>query len=247
MATQAASRGKVADIGGRYRMRILLAEDESDLADAIVRSLARVGHAVDWFSDGAKAVAALRHPHYDLVILDIGLPHRDGLQILVDMRRRSDKTPVLMLTARAAIEDRVRALDVGADDYLAKPFDFREFLARCRALLRRPQGVASGITRIGNLTFDRSAQRLKVGDTDLELPNREYRLLEFFLGNVNRVVSKEKIGDHLFTFDEDGSSAAIENYVSRLRRKLHHSPLTIRTLRGSGYIAETTAAIEGDG
>lgn len=227
-------------------MRILLAEDEADLADALGRALRRSGHAVDCLNDGTRVAAALEYQSFDLVVLDIGLPGRDGLQILADMRRSADKTPVLMLTARAAIEDRVRALDVGADDYLAKPFDFREFEARCRALLRRPQGVASGITRIGTLVFDRSARRLRIGASDVELPNREYRLLEIFVGNVNRVVSKEKIADHLFAFDEHGSSAAIENYVSRLRRKLQGGPLTIRTLRGSGYVAETTASVDGD-
>jgi two-component system response regulator TctD len=225
-------------------MRILLVEDTHDLADAIVRLLGRVGHAVDWQCDGARAAELLEHETYDLIVLDIGLPRRDGLRILSDLRRRGDRTAVLMLTARAAIEDRVHALDVGADDYLAKPFDFREFEARCRVLLRRQQGLASGITRISNLTFDRGAQRVTIDEKPIDLPNREYRLLEIFIGRINKVVSKDEISRHLFAFDEETGPSAIEIYVSRLRKKLVGGPLTIRTLRGSGYIAETAAPVD---
>lgn len=223
-----------------------MVEDEADLADAIVRLLGRSGHAVDWQPDGSRATSVLAYQSYDLIVLDIGLPGRDGLQVLTELRRHGDRTPVLMLTARAAVEDRVQALDVGADDYLAKPFDPREFEARCRALLRRPQGLASGITRIGNLTFDRATQRLTISNTTIELPNREYRLLEIFIGRINRVISKDEIGTHLFSFGEDASTSAIEVHISRLRKKLVGGPLTIRTLRGSGYIAETVTAVKND-
>lgn len=135
-------------------MRILVVEDDADLGDALVRRLRREGHAVDWQDDGKNADEVLRYQRYDLVVLDIGLPRRDGFAVLRALRARGELTPVLMLTARSNIEDRVDALDVGADDYLSKPFDSREFDARCRALLRRSQGLASGITVTGELTFD---------------------------------------------------------------------------------------------
>lgn len=227
-------------------MRILLIEDASDLAEAIVHRLTRTGQAVDWLADGLDASDVLAYQEYDLVILDIGMPRRDGLQILSDLRQRGCKTPVLMLTARAEIEDRVRALDVGADDYLPKPFDFREFDARCRALLRRRQNQASGVTRIGELSFDRARRRVTLNGTVLELPNREYRLLEILIGQFGNVVSKDEIVRQLFNFDDEAGSNAIELYVGRLRKKLGATALIIRTVRGAGYIAETAVFAETD-
>lgn len=218
-------------------MRILLVEDEPDLGDAVVRHLRREGYAVDWQRDGQSAQEVLHYQSYELIVLDIGLPRKDGFAVLRWLRGRNDRTPVLMLTARSNIEDRVGALDVGADDYLSKPFDLREFDARCRALLRRTQGVASGATRIGALTFDRSAKSASLDDVPLNLPNREYRLLEVFVGNVGRVLSKDDIASQLFDFDHDAGANAIEVYIGRLRKKLGTS-LTIRTVRGLGYVAE---------
>lgn len=219
-------------------MRILLVEDNPDLADAIVRRMRRSGHAVDWQRDGLEAAAVLRYQRFDLVVLDIGLPRLDGVRILAGLRERGDATPVLMLTARDGIEDRVRALDVGADDYLAKPFDFREFEARCRVLLRRNRGQAREQVRIGDFVFDNAAHRVSLNGQVVELPNREYRLLEILIGRLGQVVSKDEIGNGLFGFDDEAGPNAIELYVGRLRRRLAQAPLQILTVRGSGYLLE---------
>jgi two-component system response regulator TctD len=224
-------------------VRILVVEDDPDLGDALVQRLRREGHAVDWEQNGEAADDILQYQQYEVILLDIGLPGMDGFAILRALRRRGSRTPVLMLTARSEIRDRVGALDVGADDYLSKPFDFREFDARCRALLRRSQGSASNITRVGRLTFDRANKVAQIGDTQLRLPNRELRLLEIFLANVGRVVSKDQIASQLFEFDDEAGPNAIELYVCRLRQKLDPA-LTIRTIRRLGYIAE--AVDDGD-
>jgi len=218
-------------------MRILVVEDDPDLGEALQLRLRRDGHAADWIRDGKAAGEVLRQQQFEVIVLDIGLPGQDGISILRALRRRGDKTPVLILTARSNIEDRINALDIGADDYLAKPFDTREFEARCRALLRRAQGLASGATTIGDLTFDRCAKTVTVGGQALNLPNREYRLLEILIGSIGRVLSKEQIAQKLFDFDDQAGSNAIELYIARLRRKLGGA-LTIRTVRGMGYIAE---------
>ena len=218
-------------------MRIFLVEDDPDLGDAILRRLRREGYAVDWQQDGQSAYEILRYQQYELVVLDIGLPRMNGFSILRSMRGKEMKTPVLMLTARSEIEDRVGALDVGADDYLSKPFDFREFDARCRALLRRSQGVASGTSRVGRLEFDRAAKTVTLDGTPLNLPRREYRLLEIFIGNIGRVLSKDELASQLFDFDDDAGANAIELYVGRLRKRFGDA-LSIRTMRGLGYIAQ---------
>lgn len=218
-------------------MRLFVVEDDPALGEAISRCLRQDGYAVDWETDGAAADDVLRYQQYDLVVLDIGLPGMDGIAVLRAMRKRGDKTPVLMLTARTEIDDRIDALDVGADDYLSKPFDVREFQARCRALFRRSRGAASEVVTIGNLIFDGSAKKVTIGDTQIILPNREFRLLEILIGNLGRVLDKDKIAQHLFDFDHDAGPNAIEVYVGRLRRKLGGS-LSIRTVRGMGYVAE---------
>lgn len=218
-------------------MRILIVEDDPDLGDAVQRHLRRDGYAVDWQTDGQSAAEVLQYQDYDLVVLDIGLPRRDGVSILRGLRGRGNRTPVLMLTARSDVEDRIDALDVGADDYLLKPFDLREFDARCRALLRRTQGVASGSTRLGEVLFDRSAKTVRIGNTFLDLPRREFRLLEILIGNLGRVMSKDEISAQLFDFDDEAGDNAIEVYVGRLRRKLGDH-LAIRTLRGLGYVID---------
>lgn len=222
-------------------MRILVVEDDADLGDALLRQLRREGHAVDWQRHGDGADDVLRYQEYDLLVLDIGLPGKSGFEVLQALRKRNDRTPVLMLTARANIEDRVSALDVGADDYLAKPFDFRELYARCRALMRRSQGIASGTTTIGRLVFDRGARVVRIGDVQLSLPNREFRLLEIFIGNLGKALNKEQIASQLFDFDDEAGDNAIELYVGRLRKKLG-DVLIIRTVRGAGYVAEAGEA-----
>lgn len=233
----------VSDRGGKERiggeesssLRLLVIEDDPALGEAISRCLRQDGYAVDWQTDGAVADEVLRYQNYDLVVIDIGLPGMDGISVLRALRTRGDKTPVLMLTARTAIDDRIDALDVGADDYLSKPFDVREFQARCRALFRRSRGAASEVITIGALVFDGVGKKVKVGDTQIILPNREFRLLEILIGNMGRVLDKEKIAQHLFDFDHDAGPNAIEVYVGRLRRKLGDS-LPITTVRGMGYV-----------
>jgi len=222
---------------GEGGLRILVVEDDVDLGEALTRRMRREGHAVDLQTDGIGADEVLRYQDYEVIVLDIGLGGMDGFAVLRELRRRGNKTPVLMLTARSTIEDKVGALDVGADDYLSKPFDFREFDARCRALMRRSKGLASGVTEVGRLVFDRSATTVRIGDTELKLTNREYRLLEILLGGLGRTLSKEVIAAQLFDFDDDAGLNAIELYVGRLRRKLGDA-LTIRTIRGLGYVAE---------
>ncbi len=220
-----------------FSVRILLVEDDKDLGEAIVKRLRRDGHGIDWQNTGEGADGVLRYQEYDVIVLDIGLPKMDGFAVLQGMRRRGCKTPVLMLTARSNIQDRVGALDLGADDYLPKPFDFREFDARCRALLRRSQGIASNFIHAGSLKVDQAAKLVWVDDTPVELPNREFRLLEIFVTNLGRIFSKDGLSSHLSDFDEDLSSNAIELYVGRLRKRLGQA-LVIRTIRGQGYRAE---------
>ena len=219
-------------------MRLLLVEDAADLGDAIVRRLRKLGYAIDWAADGSEADDLLRTESYNLVILDLMLPGVDGQAVLRKLRRRRESTPVLVLTARSAIDDRVSLLDLGADDYVIKPFDFRELEARCRALLRRPLGMVASVARYGNLTFDGAAKRVTVGGRALDLGPREFRLLELFLGNLDRVMSKDALMDQLFGLDEAVAPNAIELYVSRLRHKLAGASVRIRTVRGLGYVAE---------
>ncbi|MDY8110305.1 response regulator transcription factor [Fulvimarina sp. 2208YS6-2-32] len=218
-------------------MRVLIVEDNQDLAAAMIERLSVEGHAVDLETDGGEAEALLRHASFDLVILDINLPSKSGYDVLRAMRVRGDRTPVLVLTARSEIEDRVIGLDVGADDFMVKPFDFRELSARCRALLRRRSGEASNIFVHGPFAFDRAARRASFDGADLELRSREIQVLELFLGNLDRVLTKEQVADGIYSFEETPSLNAVEQILTRLRRKLQGTPLNIRTIRGLGYIA----------
>jgi two-component system response regulator TctD len=223
---------------GRGRaVRILIVEDTEDFAEALARRLKKLGYAVDVAPTGTEADELLRLETYNLVVLDLTLPGLDGQAVLRRLRQRRDATPVLVLTARSAIDDRVGVLDLGADDYIVKPCDFRELEARCRALLRRPQGATSSTVRHGNLTFDTAARRVAVDDRPVELSSREFRLLELLLGNLDRVLGKDALIGQLFGFDEAVAPNAIELYVSRLRRKLEGSSVEIRTERGLGYVA----------
>ena len=222
-------------------MRILIVEDACDLADAIARRLRKLGHAVDTVEDGEEADELLRREQYHLVVLDLMLPGIDGKEVLGRLRRRRTRTPVLVLTARSGVDDKVGLLDQGADDYLVKPFDFRELEARCRALLRRPQGMAASAVEFGNLVFDNGAKRVSVDGATVELSAREFRLLELLLANLDRVLSKDALLDQLFGLDDAVAPNAVELYVSRLRRKLERSAVKIRTLRGLGYVTELVA------
>lgn len=223
-------------------MRLLVIEDDEHLGLAVSTCLRQDGYAVDWERDGAIAEEILRYQSYDVIVVDIGLPGLDGISILKALRSRGDKTPVLVLTARSAVDDRIDALDLGADDYLAKPFDVREFLARCRALLRRSMGGATDQIEIGGFVFDGIAKTVKVNDTQILLPNREFRLLEILLRGMGRVLDKEQIAEQLFDFDHETGPNAIEVYVARLRKKLTGT-LEIKTVRGLGYVVEPVAGV----
>ncbi len=219
-------------------MRILVVEDTEDLADAIVHRLRKLGYAVDWAPTGDEAEELLRQEAYQLVLLDIMLPGVDGQTLLNRLRQRRDATPVLVMTARSQVNVRVDLLDLGADDFIVKPFDLRELEARCRALLRRSHGLASSRTQFGNLVFDSAAKKVLVDGRSVDLGGREFRLLELFLSNLNTVLSKEELMDRLFSLDQPTALNAIELYVSRLRRKLEGASVEIRTVRGLGYVAE---------
>lgn len=219
-------------------MRILVAEDDHVLADGLTRSLLEAGYAVDRVETGAEADRFLAGQMYDLAILDLGLPQLDGFQVLQRLRLRKSQMPVLLLTARDALEDRVKGLDLGADDYLTKPFDLPELEARVRALLRRSQGVAGATVDYGPLRFDMAGRRVFIEDQPLELSARELGLLEVLLLRAGKVVSKEQLLERMYSWDEGAGSNAIEVYVHRLRKKLDSSGVTIRTVRGLGYLLD---------
>ena len=217
-------------------MRLLLVEDAEDVAEAIVASFARRGDAVDHAATVAEAADMLAVQDYDVCILDVTLPDGTGLGLLKDIRAGRDPTPVLILTARATIEERVSALDDGADDYLVKPFDLRELHARVRALARRKAGEGAGVIAYGDVVFDPSGRALSVHGTPVPLTRREFSLLEVMMANRGRVIPKERIFDRMFSFNEEEVGLnAVEIYVARVRRKLEGSRVSIRTLRGLGY------------
>lgn len=218
-------------------MRILLVEDNNDLAETIIDRLRTEGHVIDHEADGEVANDLLRHAVFDLVILDVNLPSRSGFEILRSLRTRQDQTPVLILTARSQIDDRVIGLDAGADDFMVKPFDFRELSARCRVLARRQAGLASNIFEADSLVFDRRAKRALVDGKDLQLRAREVQLLEIFITALGQVIGKEELANKLYQFDETPTLNAVEQTVTRLRRKLENSPMRIKTMRGLGYLA----------
>lgn len=216
-------------------MRIFLVEDTRDVGEAISRRLEKVGHTVDWQTDGQAAADILEFTDYDLVILDVMLPGLDGFEILRHLRARRKTTPVLVLTARSEIEDRVGALDLGADDYLVKPFDFRELEARTRVLLRRRQGAPTNLIECGDLVLDRNSRSVRVGNREVQLKRREITLLEVLAARPGRVFSKDELLDRLFGFDENVNPNAVELYVGRLRKKIEGSSVRIVTIRGLGY------------
>jgi two-component system OmpR family response regulator len=219
-------------------MRILVAEDDAILADGVTRTLRQSGYAVDWVKNGVEADTALDTEDFDLLILDIGLPKKSGLDVLKRLRARDSRVPVLILTALDGINDRVRGLDAGADDYLAKPFELAELEARVRALTRR--GMAGGPTllRHGALTYDQVGRIARLNGEALELSAREVSLLEIFLSRAGRLVSKDQLVSHVCEWGEEVSPNAIEVYVHRLRKKLEPGGVRIVTVRGLGYSLE---------
>jgi two-component system, OmpR family, response regulator TctD len=218
-------------------MRMLLIEDNDTLADACREYFCNLGHPLDRAGSIEEAERNLSFDDFDLLILDINLPGRSGYQLLHSLRFQGSKIPVLVLTARAEVDDRVSALDLGADDYLVKPFDFRELAARCRALLRRERGDASNLMQYGNLSYDLAAQSVRINDQLIDLRPREIQLLELFLKNLDRVLTKDDIANRLYTFNEAYTPNAIEQALTRLRKQLAASTLIIKTIRGLGYLA----------
>ncbi|SNS25757.1 response regulator transcription factor [Tropicimonas sediminicola] len=217
-------------------MRVLLLEDAPDVAEAIIERFRQRGDVVDHVATLRSAYDFISVQEYDVAILDIGLPDGEGTEVLKSLRARQVPTPVLMLTARTQVDDRVSALDSGADDYLGKPFDLRELEARVRALHRRGMGELTGVLEFENLTLDTAGGVARIGGEPVTLTRREISLLEILMNNRGRVVPKDKIYDRMFAFgDEPSSLNAVEIQIGRLRKKLDGSGTAIKTLRGLGY------------
>ncbi|QNM94742.1 response regulator transcription factor [Chitinimonas koreensis] len=221
-------------------MRILLVEDDSLLGDGLRAGLAQSGFRVDWVPDGVAADLALTTESFAAVVLDWNLPRRDGLSLLQRLRERRDATPVLMLTARDALDDRVAGLDAGADDYLVKPVAIAELAARLRALTRRAAGRSDPLLRHGALQLDPAARSARLGDAPLELSLREFDLLALLLAQPGRPLSREQIENALYGWGEEVESNAVEVHVHHLRKKL--GPDWIKTLRGVGYLLDPARA-----
>lgn len=220
-------------------MRILLVEDDALLGDALQAGLRQAGFAVDWLRDGSAADAALRVENFAAVVLDLGLPKLAGFEVLRKLRSRDDRTPVLILTARDALDDRVKGLDTGADDYVVKPIAIAELAARLRALVRRSQGGAGGALRVGELEIDPAARSVNLAGVPVELQPREFAVLLELVLNAGRVLTRTQLESRLYEWGDALESNAIEVHVHHLRRKL--APSLIRTVRGVGYMVPVDA------
>ncbi len=219
-------------------MRILVAEDERDLNKLIISCLEKEHYSVDSCYDGLEALDYLECAEYDAVILDIMMPGTDGLSVLKKMRRRNDSTPVLLLTARDSIEDRVTGLDAGANDYLVKPFAFEELLARVRVLLRKPAQTPKTCYKVADLEVHMDTQQVLRGGSEVKLSGKEFALLRYMVQNEGIVLSRDRLEEHLWNFDYAGGSNVVDVYIRYLRKKLDegHEPKLIHTVRGSGYV-----------
>lgn len=215
-------------------MRVLLVEDDKLLGDGIQAGLAQAGFAVDWAQDGVAAELALKTGSYAAIVLDLGLPRVSGLELLRRQRAAGNKLPVLILTARDTVDDRVAGLDGGADDYLVKPFDLKELTARLRALIRRSQGAAAPVLALGGIELDPAARRATFHGEAIDLATREFSLLHELMLNAGRVLSREQLEERLYAWGEEVGSNTIEVHVHHLRRKL--APHLIQTVRGVGYL-----------
>ena len=224
-------------------MRILVAEDERDLNEILCKKLRSEDYCVDGCFDGEEALDYLASVEYDAVILDIMMPKRSGLQVVEQLRRQGDHTPVLFLTARDSIDDRVTGLDAGADDYLVKPFAFDELLARLRVMTRKRGGERSNLFTIDDLTLDIRSKRVERGGVELKLSAKEYALLEYLIRNQGVVLSRDKICRHIWNYDYEGSSNVVDVYIRYLRKKLDdgHTPKLLHTVRGAGYVLREEA------
>lgn len=227
-------------------MRILLVEDDVMLAEAVTRALTQSAHAVDGARTGEEADTALATNQYDLVLLDVGLPKLSGFEVLRRLRARRSTVPVMMLTVNDAPEDLVTGLDLGADDYLTKPFRLSELEARVRALIRRSHSNASSELIHGRLRLDMAARRLYLDEQPLDLSQRELAVIELLLLREGKVVTKQQIVDSLYGWEDVSTSNAVEVFIHRLRKKLENSGVIITTVRGMGYLLEKSGDAEGD-
>ncbi len=219
-------------------MRLLYAEDEVDLNQVLTKELTDAGYSVDACTTGTDALEYLTLTDYDGVILDIMMPGMDGFAVITRARKKGIRTPVLFLTAKDAVEDKVRGLDLGADDYLVKPFSTKELLARIRVMTRRAHGESAGVLAAGDLVLDPAAHTVTRGGKEIVLSSKEFALLEYLLHNKNRVVTREQIEDHIWNWDYEGGTNVVEVYISYLRKKVDagRAHRLIRTVRGSGYM-----------
>mgnify|MGYP005810543523 FL=1 len=219
-------------------MRILLAEDERDLNRIIAKKLTADGYSVDCCFDGAEALDYAASADYDVMVLDIMMPKLDGLAVLRTLRQRGDATPVLLLTARDAVADRVKGLDSGANDYLVKPFSLEELAARLRALTRTRYGQASAALTVADLTLDSASHTVTRGGRPITLPAKEFQLLEYLMHNQGRVLSREQIENHIWNFDYEGGTNVVDVYISYLRKKIDGGQAVklIHTVRSRGYV-----------
>jgi DNA-binding response OmpR family regulator len=227
-------------------VRLLLVEDEEGIGKFICQGLREAGHVVDWVKNGEKGLEYALSADYDVLILDIMLPHMDGLQLLQAVRSRGVKTPILYLTARDTVEDRVRGLNIGADDYLVKPFDFSELLARIQALMRRPPLQTANILLVGDLEMDTIRHVVRRGGQILDLSQREYMLLEYLMRNAGQVLTRTQIGERVWGFDFYNESNVVDVYIGYLRRKIDQgTPLSlIKTIRGVGFRLSADETLE---
>ena len=224
-------------------MRILLAEDERDLNNIITQKLTADGYSVDHCFDGEEAINILSYTEFDAVILDIMMPKADGFAVLRALRSAGRTTPVMFLTAKDAVADRVRGLDSGANDYLVKPFSFEELSARLRAMTRTSFGITSNVLRVADLSMDCTAHTVTRGATEIHLSAKEYAMLEYLMYNQGRVLSREMIEDHVWNFDYEGGTNVVDVYISYLRKKIDdgHGKKLIHTVRGRGFVLKEDA------
>ena len=219
-------------------MRILLAEDEKNLNDIIVKTLKKEHYTIDYCFNGEEALDYLRFAEYDAILLDIMMPKKSGLEVLKALRKEGNNVPVLLLTAKDNIEDRVKGLDAGADDYLVKPFAIDELLARIRALLRRRSGRSDHRYTIANLIVDIDARTVYRDDQEIKLSSKEFSILEYLISNQGIVLTRDKIEQHIWNYEYEGASNVVDVYIRYLRKKIddNYSPKLIHTIRGTGYV-----------
>ena len=219
-------------------MRLLVAEDQKDLNEILTKTLIKNHYSVDSCYDGEEALSFLEMAEYDAVILDIMMPRRSGLEVLKELRRSGSSVPVLLLTARDSIQDRVAGLDAGADDYLIKPFAFEELLARIRTMLRKKEGRAHNILQAADLVVDLDTRTVMRGSVPIALSSREFSILEYLITNQGVVLSRDRIEQHIWNYDYEGGSNVVDVYIRYLRKKIDDGfePRLIHTVRGVGYV-----------